>query len=354
MVFVRAVRSSAASSATHLRSNAASSATHLRGFASAASHTETVAIIGAGTIGCSWAATFLARGHAVRVWDPAPHFRERLHGFVERTWPVMAELGLARDADPARMSCHDTLAGALAGATFVQESGPEDVAVKLELIGEMDGTLPTDVVIASSSTALPPSEFQSSSTVAPGRVLLGHPFNPPHLMPLVEVCGGKRTEAWAVDRAMAFYEAAGKSPVRLRSELPGHLANRLQAAVYREAVYLVEAGHASVEDVDKAMRGGPGLRWAFMGPHMTYHLGGGDGGLAHYLEILGASQERRWAALGSPNFDEQTKAALVAGVHAESKGCAVEELTGRRDRTLLRVLKAIGEEPVVPPPEADL
>ena len=307
---------------------------------------ETITIVGAGTIGASWAACFLARGYDVRVWDTADGFAGRTAAFVARVWPVMIELGLAQGAARERMTCHDTLAEALAGATFVQESGPEDAAVKTALMAKIDALLPADVVVASSSTALPVSEFQGGAA-NPGRIVLGHPFNPPHLMPLVEVGGGRLSEAWAVDRAMDFYTAAGKAPVRLRAEIPGHLANRLQAAVYREAVYLVEQGYASVADIDRAMSGGPGLRWAFMGPHMTYHLGGGSGGIAHYFDILGASQTRRWAALGSPRFDDETKATIVAGVEEEAGGRSLDELAEARDATLLRMLKALAAGPRV-------
>lgn len=305
---------------------------------------ETVALVGAGTIGASWAAWFLARGADVRVWDPAEGFAARTAAFVERVWPVMTELGLAAGAAPDRLTCAPTLAAALGGATFVQESGPEDAAIKTALIADIDAALDPAVVIASSSTALPVSEFQGGAT-HPGRIVLGHPFNPPHLMPLVEVGGGRLTDATAVDRAMVFYEAAGKAPVRLRAEIPGHLANRLQAAVYCEAVYLVEQGYATVADIDRTMSGGPGLRWAFMGPHMTYHLGGGDGGIAHYFDILGASQTRRWAALGEPEFDDATKAAIVAGVDAEAAGRSLGDLAEARDAALLRVLKALAAGP---------
>jgi 3-hydroxyacyl-CoA dehydrogenase len=179
---------------------------------------------------------------------------------------------------------------------------------------------------------LPVSEFQGGAAHSE-RVVLGHPFNPPHLMPLVEVGGGKQTADWAVDRAMAFYEAAGKSPVRLRAEIPGHLVNRLQAAVYREAVHLVAEGYASVADIDKAMSAGPGLRWAFMGPHMTYHLGGG------------ASQERRWAALGNPELTDAVKQKIIAGVEEEAAGRTIDELAAARDETLLNLLKALAKSP---------
>ena len=305
---------------------------------------ETVGIIGAGTIGASWAAYFLAHGCDVQVWDPAAGFAERTAAFVARAWPVLEELGLAPDAAPGRAVYCDTMADALAGATFVQESGPENAAVKTELIADIDRHLPADMVISSSSTALPTSEFQGAAA-HPERVVLGHPFNPPHLMPLVEVGGGKLTADWAVDRAMAFYEAAGKSPVRLRAEIPGHLVNRLQAAVYREAVHLVAEGYASVADIDKAMSAGPGLRWAFMGPHMTYHLGGGEGGIAHYFDILGASQERRWAALGNPEMTDAVKQKIIAGVEEEAAGRSIEELAAARDETLLNLLKALAKSP---------
>jgi len=305
---------------------------------------ETVAVIGAGTIGASWTSYFLAQGCDVRVWDPADGFAERTQTFVARVWPILEQLGLAAAAAPDRAAYCETLADALAGASFVQESGPEDAAVKTELIAEIDKHLPAELVISSSSTALPVSEFQGGAA-HPERIVLGHPFNPPHLMPLVEVGGGKKTADWAVDRAMAFYEAIGKSPVRLRAEIPGHLANRLQAAVYREAVHLVAEGYATVADIDRAMAGGPGLRWAFMGPHMTYHLGGGSGGIAHYFDILGASQERRWAALGDPELTDEVKQKIIAGVEQEAAGRTIDELAAARDVTLLNLLKALAKSP---------
>ena len=308
----------------------------------ATSATETVAVIGAGTIGSSWTGYFLARGCDVRVWDPDPAFAERTRAFVGRVWPILEQLGIADGAKPDRATYCDNLSNAVLGVTFVQESGPEDAAVKTALIADIDRHLPPDVVISSSSTALPVSEFQGGAA-QPERVVLGHPFNPPHLMPLVEVGGGKQTAEWAVDRAMAFYEAVGKSPVRLRAEIPGHLANRLQAAVYREAVHLVAEGYATVADIDKAMAGGPGLRWAFMGPHMTYHLGGGAGGIAHYFDILGASQERRWAALGDPELTDEVKQKIIAGVEQEAAGRTIDELAAARDETLLNLLKALGK-----------
>ncbi|MBO6782079.1 MAG: hypothetical protein JJ899_02225 [Alphaproteobacteria bacterium] len=301
---------------------------------------QSVGIVGAGTIGSSWAVYFLAQGLDVRCWDPMDGYAENVTGFVRRAWPLMEELGLADGASIERLRCFDRIADALDGVGFVQESGPEDPEIKARLMAEIDRDTAPDVVISSSSTALPVSEFQHLAA-NPGRIVLGHPFNPPHLMPVVEVGGGKQTDTASVDAAMAFYEAVGKTPIRLRAEIPGHLVNRLQAALYREAVHLVAEGYASVEDIDKAVSGGPGLRWAFMGPHMTYHLGGGDGGIARYLEILGPSQERRWAALGDPKLTDAVKQKIIDGVDAETHGRSIGDLAAERDATLMKLLKVL-------------
>jgi 3-hydroxyacyl-CoA dehydrogenase len=212
------------------------------------------------------------------------------------------------------------------------------VALKRELFAQMDAAAPAEAILASSSTALMPSQIQERVRGA-HRVIVGHPFNPPHLVPLVEVVGGTKTAPDSITRAMHFYESIGKVAVHVRQELPGHLANRLQAALYREAVYLVASGAASVEDVDKAVAAGPGLRWAIMGPHLTYHLAGGPRGLEDYLEKLGPSQEARWAALGSPSLTEDTKRALVDGMREAARGRTLEELEAERDRLLVAILE---------------
>ena len=303
---------------------------------------SSVAIIGAGTIGSSWAAHFLAQGLKVRCWDPIDGYAENVTAFVARAWPLMTELGLVEGAALDNLSCHDRISDALEGVQFVQESGPENADIKASLMAEIDRDTAPDVVISSSSTALPVSEYQHKAA-HPGRIVLGHPFNPPHLMPVVEVGGGKQTETWAVDQAMEFYAAVGKTPIRLKAEIPGHLVNRLQAALYQEAVHLVAEGYATVEDIDKAITGGPGLRWAFMGPHMTYHLGGGDGGIARYLDILGPSQERRWEALGKPELTDAVKQKIIDGIDAEARGRSIGQLTEERDATLLKLLKVLRE-----------
>lgn len=299
-----------------------------------------VGIVGAGTIGSSWALYFLSRGLRVQCWDPLDGYAETVSAFVARGWPLMQELGLSDGASLDNLGCFDRIGDALEGVEFVQESAPEDAGLKASLMAELDRDLGPDVVISSSSTALPVSEFQHKAKNA-GRIVLGHPFNPPHLMPVVEVGGGKQTETWAVDQAMAFYEGVGKTAIRMRAEIPGHLVNRLQAALYREAVYLVAEGYATVEDIDKAITGGPGLRWAFMGPHMTYHLGGGEGGIARYLDILGPSQERRWEALGDPQLTDEVKQKIIDGIDAEARGRSMGQLTEERDATLVKLLKVL-------------
>ncbi len=297
-----------------------------------------VAVLGTGTIGASWAANFLAQGLSVAASDPAPGAEEFLRRFVANAWPTLSALGLAEGADPARLTFSANPLEAVEGAGFVQENGPERIEVKVALFEQISRVLPPEAIIASSSSTLLPTAMQARAT-HPERILLGHPFNPPHLIPLVEVCGGERTSTKAIDRAMAFYKAIGKHPIRLNKEMPGHVSNRLQSALWREAAYLVEQGVVDVADVDAAVAMGPGLRWALMGPILTFHLGGGAGGLGYLMEHIDVST--LWPGLGTPAMTPAFKQALIDGVNAEAGGKAVAELAIERDRKLLAVLKAI-------------
>ena len=292
-----------------------------------------VAVIGCGTVGASWAALFLAHGLDVAAWDPGPGFGDRLGGAIDLARSQLAELGLQ---GAGRLSVHSALEAALTGAGFVQENAPEEEGLKRGLLARIDAALPDGILVASSTSAMLRSRIVADCA-RPERVLVAHPFNPPHLVPLVEIVAA---DAAAAQRAAAFYARLGRRPVILQREMPGHIANRLASALYREAVNLVAEGVASVADIDAALCNGPGLRWAAMGPHMTYHLGGGAGGIRHYLDHLGPSQERRWASLGTPRLSADVKAALVAGVEAEAGGRTVTELEARRDRALIDVLKA--------------
>ena len=297
-----------------------------------------IAVIGTGTIGASWAAYFLAHGHHVVASDPGPDAERFLHAFIENAWPALTKLGLAEGATPDRIRFMPDPVRAVEGAEWVQESGPERIELKVELFAQISAALPPSTIIASSSSNLTPSAMQVR-TVHPERLVLGHPFNPPHLIPLVEVAGGTRTSPEALDRAMAFYKAIGKFPIRLNKEIPGHVANRLQSALWREATYLVEQGVVSVEDVDAAISQGPGLRWALMGPIMTFHLAGGVGGLKYLMDHIGP--DTLWPVLGQPAMTPAFETALVQGVEAEAGGASVPKLAARRDEKLVALLEAL-------------
>ena len=298
-----------------------------------------VAVIGAGTIGASWVAYLLGQGLEVAVSDPAPGARTAVARRIEEAWPVLERLGLAPDASPDRWRFQEDPSAAVDGCDFCQESAPERYEIKIDLLRRLDRALPREVVIASSSSGLLVSRLQEHLNY-PDRCVIGHPFNPPHIVPLVEVVGGLKTSQSVIATAMEFYRAIGKHPIEIRREVPGHLANRLQAALYREAVHLVIEGVATVEDVDAAISEGPGLRWALMGPHMTFALAGGEGGLAHYLKHLGPAMTGWWQSLGSPALTDEVKQRLEAGIADEMAGRSIEELERRRDDFLVRVLEA--------------
>jgi 3-hydroxyacyl-CoA dehydrogenase len=299
---------------------------------------RTVAVIGTGTIGASWAANFLARGLAVRAADPGPDAEPRLRRFVEDAWPVLARLAPLPPGPPQHLLnfCADPET-AVADADFVQESAPEREQVKQALLARLDAVLPPEIVIASSSSGLLISKLQVGCR-HPERCVIGHPFKPPHLIPLVEVVAGARTAPETVEQAMRFYTSIGKRPIHIRREVPGHVANRLQAALWREAVHLVAAGVASVADVDAAISEGPGLRWALMGPHLTFHLAGGAGGMTQFLEQLGPPLESWWNDLGHPSLSPEVGRALTEGVAAEAGGRDIATLAAERDRFLIDLL----------------
>jgi carnitine 3-dehydrogenase len=299
-----------------------------------------VAVVGTGVIGASWAAHFLAHGLDVIATDPAPDAEERLRANVAAHWPILTSLGLAAGASTDRLEFTADLEKAVVAADFVQENGPERLPLKHELFRRLDAAAAPHVVLASSSSGLLPSSIAEGCPEHPERVLIGHPFNPPHLIPLVEVVPGRLTSDAAMDTAMTFYAAVGKKPIRLQRELPGHVANRLQAALWREAYSLVEQGVASVSDIDIAIANGPGLRWAVLGPFLNQHLSGGPGGLAHVLEHLGPPMVEWWNNMTQPELSSELIAALVAGVGDEMAGVDEAELVSRRDAVLTALLAA--------------
>lgn len=302
-----------------------------------ANHVRHVAVVGTGVIGASWAAFYLSRGLDVRATDPVAGAEAALRAFIDRAWPALESLGLAPGASRERLSFSRDLWHTLAGADFVQESGPERMELKISLYAQMDSMLPPEVLIASSSSGLKIGEI-ASGCAYPERCVIGHPFNPPHLIPLVEVVGGPKTSAANIGRALNFYTSLGKHPIHIRKEVPGHVANRLQAALWREAIHLVDQGVLSVADVDAAVCWGPGLRWGIMGPNMLFHLGGGKGGLQHFLEHLAGPFSTWWADLGSPELTPELKAKLIEGVLAEAAGRSIEQLEEERNGALLGLL----------------
>ncbi|MFL9924057.1 3-hydroxyacyl-CoA dehydrogenase NAD-binding domain-containing protein [Herbaspirillum lusitanum] len=306
-----------------------------------------IAVVGTGVIGASWVAYFLAQGLDVSATDPMPGAEEKLREAIGRHWPSLELLGLAPGASLDRLSFHADLEDALQGADFVQENGPEREDLKIDLFRRMDAALPAHVILASSSSGLLMSKVQAAC-VHPQRVVLGHPFNPPHMIPLVEVIGGEQTSSEAVQQAMAFYTAIGKKPIHPRKEVKGHIANRLQAALWREAFHLVEQGVATTEDIDTAIAYGPGLRWALMGPYLNLHLSGGEGGIRHMLDHLGPPIESWWADLGAPAITEELKATISAGVASQMSGKTLAALGGERDQLLLKLIASKTQAKVLP------
>ena len=297
-----------------------------------------VAIIGTGVIGASWAALFLAKGLKVAGTDPAPGAETALRQFVETAWPALEQLGLAPGASQSNLTFTTDLGTCVADAELVQENGPERIDFKRNLYGHLDELLLPDVIIASSSSGLTMSEIQVGCPSHPERCVIGHPFNPPHLIPLVEIVGGAKTSEDTIERAARFYTSIGKRTVRLHKELSGHVANRLQAAVMREVYYLVGEGVLSVADVDTALCWGPGLRWGIMGQVLLNHLGGGEGGMAHFLDQFTAPLTAWWKVLGSPELTPELRQKLIDGVTAEAGSRSIHELAEERDRILLGLL----------------
>jgi carnitine 3-dehydrogenase len=300
-----------------------------------------VAIIGSGAIGASWSALFAARGFEVCATDPRPDFEDDLRLSIDRYWESLGRQGLVVDgASPDTVTTATSASEACEGATFVQENAPERIELKLALYEELDAATEPSVVIASSSSGLMPTDLQKGCPNHPERVLIGHPFNPPHLVPLVEVVGGRATSPEAIATAMEMYASIGKSPIHIRAELPGHVTNRLQAALWREAYWLVEQGIVSVAEVDQAISSGPGLRWALLGPFATQHVSGGPGGLSHILDHLGPPMVAWWETFESAKWTPELKASLVSGMNDELSGIDQDQMLEERDRLLEQLVVA--------------
>ncbi|WP_328306066.1 3-hydroxyacyl-CoA dehydrogenase NAD-binding domain-containing protein [Actinomycetospora sp. NBC_00405] len=299
-----------------------------------------IACIGAGVIGGGWAALFLARGFDVVAWDPAPDAASRLRRIVDAAWPALTELGLDDAADRSRLRVVDSLAEACRDAVFVQESAPEDLGLKRGLLADLVAATTDDVVVASSTSGFPMGEM-ATAAADPSRLVVGHPFNPPYLIPLVEVVGGPGTDPAAVRRAAGFYRGVGKTVIEMEREVPGFVANRLQEALWREALHMVANGDATVDQIDDAITQGPGLRWPVHGPCLTFHLAGGEGGMAHMLDHFGPSLRAPWTHLEAPELTDALRDAMVEGTAAEADGRDYATLVAERDRAVIAVRRAV-------------
>jgi 3-hydroxyacyl-CoA dehydrogenase len=298
-----------------------------------------IAIIGAGLIGASWAALFLSKGLRVTVCDPSQAALDGLPPFITTAWQDLAQLDDIAATPPLdRLTLTQDIATACAQADMVQECGPDRIAIKRQIVAEIETALAPGAIIASSTSSLMASDIQEGAR-HPGRILVAHPMNPPHLVPLVELVAGRATDPACIATARAFYDSIGRVTVVVQKERVGHLANRLTSALYREAVSLVAEGVATVADVDRAIAHGPGLRWAFMGPHLTYHLGGGAGGYRHYLDHLGPTQVARWADQTTPDLTPELIETLVTGIAAATEGESTEDLARRRDAALVALAR---------------
>jgi len=296
-----------------------------------------IAIVGTGVIGASWAAYYVARGFDVVATDPAPSAEANLRKYVDDAWPALAKAGLADGASRDRLTFTASMSGALAKADLVQENAPERPEFKVKLFAEMDAVAPTESIIASSSSGITMDVMQSKCK-HPERCVIGHPFNPPHIIPLVEVVGGEKTSDEVIERAMSFYASIGKKPIRLRKALPGHAANRLQAALYKEMLYLIQDGVLSVADADIAVSYGPGLRWGVMGQSLQWHLGGGAGGIHHFMDHLMDPLVGMMKDLKMPDVTAALKQTVIDSVVTEANGHSVEQLAEAENDVLLGLL----------------
>ena len=298
---------------------------------------SSVAVVGTGVIGAGWAAHFLRMGFDVAAWDPGDGAAGRLTSSVRHAWPVLEKLGLRPGASLSRLRFAGSLAEALGGAGFVQESAPENLELKTALLAELDAATPPGVVIGSSTSGFMMSDM-ADRTGAPGRFVVGHPFNPPYLIPLVEVVGGRHTHEAAVAWAEKFYTRTGKVCLTMGHEVPGFVGNRLQEALWREALHMIDSGQATVQQIDDAIAYGPGLRWAQMGPMLTFHLAGGQGGMAHMLDHFGPALLEPWTRLDAPELTTRLRDLVVTGVGESVGDVSVQQLIRERDEFLADLL----------------
>jgi carnitine 3-dehydrogenase len=297
-------------------------------------------VVGTGVIGAGWAARALARGLDVVASDPAPGAEQRLRAQIDNAWPALVKLGLSPGADRERLAFTADLEALCASADFIQESAPENENLKRELHARLTAAAPADVIVASSSSGLLPTRIQADSH-RPERVLIGHPFNPVYILPLVEVLGGQQTDAGCIEATMAFYRGLGMQPLHVRTEIEGYISDRLQEALWREALHMLADGVASTGEIDDAIIYGPGLRWAFMGTCLTFHLAGGEAGMRHMLEQFGPALKLPWTRLEAPELSDALIGSLVEGTRSQAGNRSIAELERVRDECLIGIMRTL-------------
>jgi 3-hydroxyacyl-CoA dehydrogenase len=297
-----------------------------------------VAVVGTGVIGASWTALFLARGLDVVAYDPHPSAEVKLRHFVDTAWRALKVLGVSHKGSPEHLLFTHDLSRAVGDVDFVQECAPEEIDLKVKLFTEMDASAPIDTIIASSSASISVTTIQQHC-VHGKRCVIGHPINPPHIVPLIEVVGGENTSPEVIERTLTFYASIGRRPIRVHKEITGHVANRLQAALYREVAHLIQQEVLDVADSDAAVCWGVGLRWGVMGPNMLFHLGGGVGGIHHFMEHLARPMSACWNDLGTPELTPELQERIISGVLREVGSRSYNQLVKERDELLLGLLR---------------
>ncbi|MGB0385062.1 MAG: 3-hydroxyacyl-CoA dehydrogenase NAD-binding domain-containing protein [Ardenticatenaceae bacterium] len=306
---------------------------------------ERVGIVGAGVIGSGWTAHFLRNGMEVVAFDPAPGAEASLRSKIDEVWPMLERIGLKGNASPDNLTVVSELEVAVRDAQFVQENTPERAHIKIDTITRIDAAAPADTIIASSTSGYAMT-MMAQNCQHPERCVVAHPFNPPYLMPVVEVVAGEKTSPEAHDWAVAFYRATGKQPLKLTKEIPGFVADRLMEAIWREILHMINNDMATVEEIDASIRYGPGLRWAIMGPLTVLHLGGGEGGMAHLIHQFGPSLQEPWTFLEAPELTDELSQKVIDGCEQLTAGYSIKQLEKERDDILLQMLQILDKSKI--------
>ncbi len=301
-----------------------------------------VTIVGAGVIGAGWAARMLACGLIVKAYDPSAKARKQLLSNTKIALKSLQRLGLNKNAKLSNLKIYSDLRESLHSTSFVQENAPENEKLKKKLLKDIDKLLPKNIIISSSSSGLLPTRIQSLCNY-PERVCIGHPFNPVYLLPLVELVSGKQTKKNTITMAKKFYEDIGMKPLIVKKEIEGYISDRLQEALWREALHIIKDGVASTQDVDDAIIYGPGLRWSFMGVCLTFHLAGGQTGMKHMLEQFGPALKLPWTKLRAPKLDAKLKKLMISGTKKQSGKYSIKDLEVQRDIFLIEIMKTLNK-----------